>query len=245
MERRGLSQEGLKIMACITMLIDHIGATIVYDLCLGASNHGEAVRVLYNLYQLLRAVGRLSFPIYCFLLTEGAARTRDPKKYGLRLALGMLLAEVPFDLLFFGGLTWQHQSVMATLLLGFLMIRWMQRMPKLKLVAVIVCAGAAWLLHADYGWWGIALIALFALTRETENRTLLQIVGVAALCWMKGGTMVHIASLQFPLQFIGALAMVPIALYSGRKATSSKAVQWIFYLFYPVHLLALLIVTML
>lgn len=86
MPKRGLSQETLKIIACVTMLLDHIGATF----CPGIG---------------LRIVGRIAFPIYCFLLAEGVHYTHSPKKYGLRLLIGALLSEIPFDLLFFGELT--------------------------------------------------------------------------------------------------------------------------------------------
>ena len=222
-KNRGLSQEGLKLIACLTMLIDHIGATLV-----------PMIR--------LRIIGRLAFPIYCFLLAEGMARTRDVKKYGVRLAIGAVLSEVPFDLLFFGGLTWAHQSVMITLLLGYLMMLWMWRYPGMRALAVFVCAGAAELLNTDYGAMGVLMIAVFALTANREDRLVLQVLGVAALCWLIGGVALRIGAVRIPLQLFGAAAMLPIWLYNGRKATRSKAVQWGFYLFYPVHLAVLLAV---
>ena len=91
----GISQEGLKLLACITMLIDHIGATLMIRLIQETSANDAS---LVWLYYLMRIIGRIAFPIYCFLLVEGAAHTRDPKKYGLRLFVGMLLSEIPFDL---------------------------------------------------------------------------------------------------------------------------------------------------
>ena len=218
---KGLSQEGLKVIACVTMLLDHIGAVFV-------PGYG------------LRIIGRLAFPVYCFLLAEGMAHTRDVRKYGLRLAIGALLSEIPFDLLFFGGFTWGHQSVMVTLLLGYGMTLWVRRMPRLGLVAVIVCALAADVLNTDYGAMGVMMIALFTWTRALEDRLGWQAVGLAVLCWLKGGAGFQIGAVHIPIQLFGVLAMVPICLYSGRKGTSSRAVQWWFYLFYPVHLAVLL-----
>lgn len=220
---RGLTQEGLKLIACVTMLVDHIGAVLVPAMG-------------------LRIVGRLAFPIYCFLLAEGMARTRDVRKYGIRLAIGAVLSEVPFDLLLFGGLTWAHQSVMVTLLLGYLMTLWIRKADGAKLVPVIVCAVAAELLGTDYGAMGVAMIALFVLTRERADKLPLQIVGLAMICWMIGGAGWQIGTVFVPVQIFGVLAMVPIWLYKGGKATVSRAVQWAFYLFYPVHLALLLII---
>ena len=97
----GLSQEGLKLIACVTMLIDHIGA-VFFPYAIG-----------------LRIIGRISFPIYCFLLAEGVHHTRSPLKYGLRLLLVAVISELPYDFLFYGRFTWLRNSVMVTLLLGF------------------------------------------------------------------------------------------------------------------------------
>ena len=119
MKQRGLSQEGLKIIACVTMLIDHIGA------------------VLLPQYFSLRMIGRIAFPIYCFLLVEGAHYTKNPGKYALRLGIGMLLSELPFDLAFSRGWSWGYQSVMVTLLLVFLALKCMERTKNIFLKMLI------------------------------------------------------------------------------------------------------------
>ena len=72
MKKQGLSQEWLKLTACATMLVDHVGA------------------VLLPQYIWLRVLGRIAFPIYCFLLAEGIHYTKNPKKYGLRLGIGVV-----------------------------------------------------------------------------------------------------------------------------------------------------------
>ena len=116
MKVKRLSQEALKLIACITMLIDHIGISIV--------PHEEA------LYYVCRCIGRLAFPIYCFLLVEGMQRTRDPVKYILRLGFAALLAELPFDIFHKGGINWAGQSVMVTLTLGAVMLLGMKKTEK-------------------------------------------------------------------------------------------------------------------
>lgn len=215
-----LPQEGLKLIACLSMLLDHIGASILP--LMG-----------------LRVIGRLAFPIYCFLLAEGMAHTRSMKKYALRLAVMAVVSELPFDLLLFGGINLRHQNVMVTLLLGCLMVLWMGKIPRNPLIPVIFCALAAEVLGTDYGAMGVAMIALFVLTRQREDGWLLRILGVAVLCWMIGGAGWQIGYFYVPAQMFGVAALVPIGLYSGRKVTNSKLIQWGFYLFYPVHLLAL------
>lgn len=113
MKKSGLSQEMLKIIACVTMLIDHVGATVVESQFFVTPFDG-----IYYLYFAMRIIGRVAFPIYCFLLAEGAHYTHDPRRYALRLFVGALLSEPGFDFALFGGWTWEHQSVMVTLLLA-------------------------------------------------------------------------------------------------------------------------------
>lgn len=225
LKKIGIPQEGLKIIACLTMLIDHIGATLVPVMA-------------------LRIIGRMAFPIYCFLLAEGMAHTKNVKKYGIRLAIGAVLAEVPFDLLLYGQLSWMHQSVMVTLLLGFFMTLWIRRVERGQLVPVIIFAVAAELLSADYGCYGMMIIALFVMSRERKDRTAMQAMVLAAVCWFMGGEGWQFGSIYIPMQMCAVAAMVPIWFYSGRKTTNSKIVQWAFYLFYPVHLLVLFLIKM-
>ena len=136
MTKRPFSQETLKLMACAAMLIDHIGA------------------VLLPQYTLLRVIGRIAFPIYCFLLAEGVFYTKRPFAYILRLLLLAVLSELPFDLSFFGGITFRYQNVMVTLLLGVCMGLAMKKSPMwLKPVLVLPFALLAEFLQTDYGAW--------------------------------------------------------------------------------------------
>ena len=231
MEKRNigfLPQEVLKLIACITMLIDHFGHAIVPYL---------RVPYMVELYYTCRIIGRIAFPLYCFLLVEGMHHTRNPYKYILRLAIGILLAELPFDLLFEGGWSWAYQSVMVTLTLGALMLLCMQKVPNkwVKAVLVIPFAILAELLMTDYGGWGIVLIAVFALF----DRFPLQFVGVLLVSYLMPSAGITVFGVYLSCELAAIFAMLPIGLYSGTKLTHSKAIQWGFYLFYPVHLLIL------
>ena len=239
----GISQEGLKLLACITMLLDHIGAILILTLYRNAAAAGSShAASLRELYQALRIVGRLAFPIYCFLLSEGVHHTKNPKKYCLRLLIAAVIAELPYDLALRSGFTWEKQSVMVTLLLGFLTLEGMKRCPKLlfKLLIPLPLAWLAGKVRCDYGANGIYLMALFFLTREIRYAPLIQLLGMwflfspghlMALNWLDGITLTT--------QEWAILSVIPIALYSGKKQSRNNIVQWAFYLFYPVHLTVL------
>lgn len=225
MKNRGLTQETLKLIACITMLLDHIGAVFVPG---------------YS----LRIIGRVAFPIYCFLLAEGVHYTRDPKRYGFRLLIGALLSEIPFDLLLFGRLTFAHQSVMITLLLGFLYAVAQRHLSGIghKLLLILPFMVVADLLATDYGGWGVAMIGMFVLTREDPKKHLSQTIWMVLLSWLIGGATIRVGTLSVPIELFAVFALVPIFCYSGRKSTGNAWIQRLFYLFYPVHLAVLLLI---
>ena len=133
--RCGLSGTALKYIACITMLIDHIGASCIEAgvllpaLAAGAASCGGIpVSTLLAADRVLRYIGRLAFPIFCFLAVEGFLHTHDVKKYVRRLLLFGLLSEVPFDLAFFRTpFAPQHQNVYWTLALGVLAMAGLKR----------------------------------------------------------------------------------------------------------------------
>lgn len=225
MNKKGIPQEALKAIACVTMLLDHIGAMFVPN---GYS---------------LRIIGRIAFPIFCFLLAEGAYYTSNPKKYALRLAVGILLSELPFDLAFRERPTWQTQSVMVTLLLGFLSVEAIQATSHnlLKLLAVAVGFCSAEFAHTDYGGYGVLLVVLFS---QSRGKWWLQTVLVAMFACLLYSPAVSVFGYRVPIEMFAVLAMIPIGLYSGKKCSSSRAIQWAFYLFYPVHLAVLVLIRM-
>lgn len=231
----GLSGSTLKIIAMVTMLIDHIGAAVLLRYILEMRGYFpsiEAYNRLVTVYQVMRSIGRVSFPIYCFLLVEGFQRTRDLKRYILRLGLFAVLTEVPFDLCFSGQFFYpDYQSVMLTLLIGVLTMAGVSLLEKrlqnrLLLgvcggLVIALGAGGAELLHTDYGYLGVLCIMVLYLLRR--NRGLQLAGGCIAFAW----------ELPAPLAFL------PIAFYNGKRGLRLK---YVFYLFYPVHLLLLYLI---
>lgn len=208
----------LKTIACLTMLVDH--AAIVFS-----------DRLPYDLYMVLRGVGRLSFVIFCVLLAEGFIRTRSRGQYALRLGLFALLCEIPFDLLFYGQvLSFSHQNVYLTLLLGLLGLWGYDALHKkgltvLGLLCPALCALFAELLVADYGAGGVLLIAVLYLLREHK---LWQGAAVLVLLYGMGGW----------LQVLGIGGWLLCLAYNGRRGPN---VKYAFYAFYPLHMLGLLV----
>ena len=133
-----LSQEGLKGIASISMLLDHTGAILIFPLYYALARGGHPTQTVRDLYDLLRTLGRLAFPIYCFLLVEGVIHTRNPRRYGLRLLISAILSELPFDLALHSAPSWQNQSVMITLLLGFLALTLMNKCPPLPVKLLVL-----------------------------------------------------------------------------------------------------------
>ena len=220
LRKEGISQEALKVLACVCMLIDHIGATLVS-------------------WPWLRVVGRISFPIYCYLLVEGFHHTANPYRYMDRLLVAAVLSELPFDFALYGCVARYHQNVMLTLLLGLLSLEMMEQLPTpmCKLLATIpVMYAADWIFCTDYGAWGILLIVLLGIVRDLPRGRQLQYLAIVLICGFMPSNIIRLWGVRVSIELFGGLAIVPLALYHGKKATSGKAVQWAFYLFYPVHL---------
>lgn len=228
----GLSGSTLKIIAIIVMLIDHIGAVIIEQGFLQAYNQQLPGALSYELMltlmawdENLRFIGRIAFPIFCFLLVEGFVHTKNRKKYVSRLAIFALISEIPFDLaLRHSVLELTYQNVMFTLLIGFIMMMALEKFSQ-KPIAYPIIIGlsmfAAYLLQTDYDYRGIILIAVLYLFRYEP--VLQTVAGCISLYW------------EWPAMF----AFIPIRLYNGKRG---RSIKYFFYLFYPVHILLLVVI---
>lgn len=223
------SGTALKSIACVSMLIDHIGASCleVGVLSSGANVWASRADVV------LRLIGRLAFPLYCFLLVEGFVHTHSVRRYALRLLLFALVSEVPFDWAFFAKPFYAgYQNVYFTLLAGlaclWLLRRfeapgWQNRLA--QAAALAGCGAAAWLARTDYDWFGVALIAVLYLLRGDPHRR--TVAGCLLCAW----------------EVTAPLAFLPIARYSGERGHCAKWEKYAFYAFYPVHLTLLALLT--
>lgn len=217
-----LDGSALKLMAVVTMLIDHTASVLLRNnttVLFTLAGHS------LDLYTLLRWIGRISFPIFAFLIVEGFLHTRDVKKYARNLFLFALISEIPWNLEHSGRLLYSSQNVMFTLLLGLLgmwVIReyhdhWEKEVPLL-----LGLLAASVLLRADYGCSGLGFILMLYLLRSSK---LYQ--AVLGCCFLSS-------------RWIAGLAFIPINLYNGKRGFIDKPwKKYCFYAIYPLHMLIL------
>lgn len=246
--KRGITGSTLKLIAIVTMFIDHIGGIILErivfkDYVEQIQSGGPAVLTadmldmkLYMLNLGLRYIGRLGFPIFCFLLIEGFLHTHNVKKYAGRLLVFALISEIPFNLGFAGQAFFLgNQNVFFTLFIGLLVMigfRYVEERDWNKALSailriVILAAGmyAAILLKTDYKYVGVLTIAAMYLFRN--NKTLAAAVGSTVLTVFNS------------MEITAFFAMIPIHKYNGKRGWNIK---WLFYIFYPAHILLLYLI---
>lgn len=226
------SGSALKWFAVLIMLVDHIGACLLEVFVLNYYGVSPLAGRIDNLYfwlsldSVLRGIGRAAFPIFCFLLVEGAVHTRSPRKYLLRLTSFALISEIPFDLALHNQpFYWGTQNVFFTLLAGLLVIQAFQRSPGQEwrgMLALAVLGAAAELCGTDYGAIGVAVIVVMYLLRERF--------------WAASVLSLILLVLLARIEIFSIPAFLILALYNGKRGRQPK---YFFYVFYPVHLLIL------
>ena len=222
-----LSGSALKVIAIITMLIDHIGAVLL-------SMYLPAQRVLftlfgrdYSVYLIFRDIGRVAFPIFCFLLLEGFRHTRSRFRYGRNLLLFALISEIPWNLMFTNTLYYEKQNVFFTLFLGYLAfcaIEYFEDNRPVQLFCILGLLVVSVFLKADYGWRGyIFLLILYYMRNDKAGQAIL------GSCWLY-------------YEWRACCAVLSINLYNGERGViRGKAAKYIFYWFYPVHIMGLVV----
>ena len=214
----GLSGNQLKLIALVTMTLDHIGSYLLPQ------------------FPVLRMIGRLSMPIYAFLIAEGCHYTKNKGKYlGLMAGLALVCQLVYYFVM--GSL---YMCILVTFSLSIVLIYGLQYVQKQKnawacLVFFLLLAGVYWVsvelpnaLHGfdiDYGFKGILLPVFFALG-TTKSQKLLG--GTIGMCILAMGS---------TLQWYSLLALPLLAIYSGLRGKGDY--KYLFYIYYPLHLVAI------
>ncbi len=226
----------LHVMAMLFMLCDHLWGTIVPG------------------NDWLTCIGRIAFPIFAFMIVEGYFHTSNLKKYVKRLLIFAVISEIPFNLAMGSRLIYPiHQNVLWSFLISIGLIHWNEKVKEKQIwkrvlvaVASICIAYVGGLLtFVDFYHAGILTVLTFYFFRQRKwwsyvgQFICLYYINVEIL----GGYVYEIPMLGEMLyvhrQGLALLALIPIWLYRGKQGYHSKALQRVYYWFYPAHLLIL------
>jgi hypothetical protein len=235
LEKWGISTFALKIIAAVTMLIDHIGVILLTDYA--------------RAYELSRMIGRMSFPIFCFVLVEGYFHTKNRMSYAIRLGIFAFISEIPYDMMSGSLFDLGKQNVIFTLFFGFMVIwaldliagfaikypdKLLEKIGVLRLnmiaefMTMAVGFGAAYFLNSEYSYAGVLLIICFYVFKKHH-------IGK-----MVSNMVFNIGMFGDKIQWAGIISILPIALYNGKPGI--KKGKYFFYWFYPLHLCLLILI---
>jgi hypothetical protein len=229
----------LKIIALITMIIDHIGYALELNSDISKYLH---INTFY-----CRLVGRIAFPIYAFLIAEGCKYTKDIKKYMKRLFLFALISEIPFDMLVDVGrpnnyklpyfFSFSTQNVLFTLLFGVIVIFLFNKIKEntkilsrfINSITIVLVLTISNIFNNDYGLLGVLTIFFMYIAKNKMERFL--VVVILALfdhIGTKGSLGIELLYVTFT-----SISIIPIYLYNGKVGIKLK---YLFYWSYPIHM---------
>lgn len=228
----------LKLLAIITMTIDH--TAVIFGLTFNDKIDRYYLSGTFPMdtYKLMRYIGRIAFPIFCYLIVEGFFHTRNVFKYSSRLLIFAFISQVPFYLMLY-SVPYRHGgnlNVYFTLFLGLLAItvldyciqKYNSRVKDLYvlfpgIIIAILVAFVADFLHTDYGALGVAIILVFYLFRKHP-------ISLGIVLWLT------LSIFSDATEMYALWALIAIFLHNGKKGPGLK---YFFYLYYPLHILIL------
>lgn len=234
LNKYGMSIFALKIIAVVTMFIDHFALLFCGD--------NE------KLYLMLRSVGRMSFPLFAFVLTEGFFHTKNRMSYAIRLGVFALISEVPYDMMYGQFFNMARQNVMFTLFIGFMTIwaldiisgfglKYPEQLLRyigggrinavLEFVIILLGLGMAYFINSSYAHAGVLLIICFYVFRKHH------------IGRMISNMVFNMGMFGFGIQWWGVLSIIPIAMYNGTPGI--RRGKYFFYWFYPLHIAVLIL----
>lgn len=212
-----LNRRHLKIIAAISMLIDHL--TVFLE--------NNAILNNYNVVFALRAIGRIAFPLYAFMFVEGLLETRNKKKHLLMFLIISLITEPVFDKTLFGQWVYTgHQNVIFLFLIMAIGLYLIELLPKGKeLTAVFFMLPASMLvihLNVDYSVFGVFAVSLFYILRKNKIVSILSII----ITFLFEANMYGLVYLSIPI----------LLSYNGKEPKLPTIEKRFYQYFYPLHL---------
>lgn len=212
----------LKIFAVITMVIDHIRYVIP---------------VLDNSITMI--IGRISFPLFAFILTEGIIHTKSKKEYLKRLVVFAVLSQIPYMMFRYILGNYLLLNIIFTLAIGLMLIMLIDYYEDKRLKVIVVIFGFLFveIVPIDYGMYGIALILVMYYLKKTKIKYGFEIgyILVNLLYYIKN--YIYMKDLKTILTyFIGSMCfLIFYKLYNGKLGKKVRFLYW----FYPVHLVVI------
>ena len=236
--KQRLSATQLKTLAIIAMTVDH--TAIIF-----ADKHSL-------LYYFMRMFGRLTAPIMVFLLTEGYRHTRNRKKYLARLFMFAGISQPIYYLFVYGRMPENaaefllHWNVMFSLALGLLVMvlfdsEKIQTAPSMILLGILIS-----LAHfCDWSYLIPAWTIIFFCYYKRDNKKMIVLFALASVTLQ---TLVYLREFDsfalFSFQYGTLFSLIPISMYNGQRGNvrHKKLNRWFFYIFYPAHMIVLMII---
>lgn len=210
----------LKIVAIISMFLDHLSYTI------------------YGKFSWLNYLGRVAFPLFAFQITEGYSHTNNLKKYFLRLGIFAIISQIPYYLFTSRFTDTFTLNILFTLFAGLVAITIFDKLNNkfLGALCVVIIAIFSELLHFDYGWFGILVIFVFYIFKNNEINMAIGFISSVCLKYIIALIQNNFYYAYYILALFTTLSIIPIILYNKKQGKNAK---YFFYIFYPVHLLIL------
>ena len=254
------SDDMLKLVAVFTMLLDHAASGILEYYLQYVPLNDDVWELLYRINSDLRVIGRIAFPLFCFLMIHGFIHTHSRLKYAGNLLLFALLSELPFDFLFYDGTDFAHQNVFWTLLIGLLMIWALEAVNQTNIKMIlkyaaslpVIAAGIkmSMVLNTDYAWTGVLLILGLYLFRKKKGLqcTIPFVVFFIARVFRN----VELGYYSFGIQVIRETFKlywsIVISAFMILRCNEKRYIRkgkYFFYAFYPVHISILYLIRVL
>ena len=223
----GLTGNQLKLLALLSMTLDHIGVQ------------------LFPQATFLRIAGRIALPLFAYMIAEGCQYTRSRSRYLMSIAaLGIVC-----QLVYFFAMGSLYQCILITFSLSICLIFLLDHARKkgnlLWLLVSFSALALAWFLSEglpgllpgtdyaiDYGFWGILLPVLIYVGKDRHQRLLFTAVGLLCLCLTSGG-----------IQWFCLASLPLLALYNGTRG--KRKMKYLFYIYYPTHLVVIYLLSFL
>ena len=234
-----ITADGLKMFACIVMLIQTVGIAVIekglihldqytQESLNQAMSQDSRLMTLAGIGSIMQLIGGMAIPVFAFLLVEGFRNTSDYKKYLLTMIITALVSEIPYDLAICGKV-WDlsSQNAMITMCICLILLKCMELFSNSSGFAgsmvriLIMIAAIVWvsIFRAEYGLCMVLLVTVFYVF-DTKN-VLKTVLGcIISLMYVTG-----------PIAFYG------IWCYNGDR--KDRINKYVYYAFYPLHLLVL------